>query len=216
MDLIDKEIIVDCIKSGEVLKKQFETQIGQQDFNEIWFEEVTEWWRKVANKLNEIKEISFDESLVYMENEPIATIQDQINYLKQLENNTTLTYLEISSRAQEKDSLRLVYAGGYIYDADDQESTMKINRGFREDLLKLCFENPARPLRNIPQNKLEAINEAYTVHGLRKKDGYLENLYKHWAEKFKVNKKVIKGMIKLIHTEKGWFVEISDDIDVEF
>jgi hypothetical protein len=216
MDLIDKDLIEECIKSGERLKKQLKIYSGVYGHDEHLLKEIIEWWQKTANKLHEIETIYFDDSFVFIRNDPITTIECLIENLKNIETNSLQYNLaNIAPKVSEKDSLLLIYSGGYIYDADEPKTTLRLNRGFRKDLMKLCFcENPAHPCRKISLKSLEDLG--YTLKDLKKKDGLLENLYEQWAKKFNVSKKIIKNLIILRNTEKGYYIEISENIAPEF
>ncbi len=222
MDLIDKEAILDCIRSGEKLRNNIKTSLNsyRQD-EDIYFDIIGKWWKEVSSKLQSIETIAFDDAFLYIKGDPVVVIQSRIDYLYTLEEYSDSlrmpqVFSMIPSTAPINDFLQLVYAKSRIYDANNPQVELRLKKGFRSDLLALCFKNPARPLRKISIQKLEVINNNYNLKDLTKKDGYLENLYKQWSKKFSVDKHVIKELIKLENTSKGYFILISDNIAVEY
>lgn len=224
MDLIDKETIEKCIKEGEILKRNLRKYIESRGFVDSLNDDVLDWWKMVKSELQGIGLHDFDNSFYLSLKDPVGTIQMNIEGLKRIIKN--------SERGEEgkyvvpanvfvgpwpaKDTLRLIYATSYIYDADDPENEMRLKNGFRSDLLALCFKNPARPLRRIPIRMLEDKNKEYTLKELKKKDGPLKNLRKEWSKKFHVGKHIIEELIKLENTPDGYFLIVSENIGVEF
>jgi hypothetical protein len=214
--------LVDLLREGEDLhKKAYETNIGSMySMNSLTDHEVDDWCKNVVHVVNTSGLGPFGG--VYFPNQtPLEKLTSYLSVLREIvepemEENTPFSYPKLPPKnfdgvLSPKTNLRLIYSGSEIYDFDNPSLRIVLKSGFRKDILSFCFESPSMPKRAIPLETLVLLNKSYNLNNLNKKEGFLESLYEHWRNKFKVKKSIINKIIYFSELS----LRISDNIQAE-